>query len=155
MVLLLNRGIEPCNQHRSLHADPTARHINSVLKFVGDVYSWKETGLDFLYLNDLFVLVHVLCRELSNRGVDGANDGECPTSCPRQAAGFPPQFRVVYVAVVIVFSSWTCLRAPDSFLICCKWRCVDIADRCGSPFHLQSELDICGRSGVCWSIRGS
>ena len=63
-VAMLNRQLEPVGDNTTHSKRPA---LNSVLKFLGDACSSHETGAHFLYVNDLFVLVHVLNRELVDR----------------------------------------------------------------------------------------
>lgn len=61
LVGFVNRGTDP------LAADGSGESQSSVLKMMCDIYSGPDTGGKFLYSSDLYVLVEILTRELTDR----------------------------------------------------------------------------------------
>jgi hypothetical protein len=63
LVGFVNRGTDPL----AAQQDVAGAGSNSVLKLLCDVYSGPTTGELFLFTSDLYVLIDVLARELTDR----------------------------------------------------------------------------------------
>nr|CAB3264231.1 NCK-interacting protein with SH3 domain-like [Phallusia mammillata] len=66
IMFLCNRGEDPVKVNEEEDWINTSAPPHSVLKFLQDIFSLKETASSFLYTNDLLVLIDIITRNIAD-----------------------------------------------------------------------------------------